>query len=278
MKKEINNIADADRRNVKAKLSKRKLKQRWFESGGVGRALRIAAGVVLILAGSWATFKWYAQPIETFDVLSDVVVVSDTLPDGSTAFLNKKSTLRYEYNPREKRRKVKLNGEGFFEVKHEKEKPFIIEAHEVFIQDLGTAFNVNAYPESDTVEVIVQSGEVQIYTLENRGIHLGAGETGVYSRRLKEFSKLVKGDANALSYKTGIFSFNNTDLKSVIDKINKTYDARIRLGNEKLANCRVTVSFTNEKLDTVIEVLAETLNLTVTRKEQEILLDGVGCQ
>jgi transmembrane sensor len=271
--------ADAAWKRVKGKLyNQKEAQQRWLNGGNVGRTLRIAAGVVLILAGGWATYKWYAQPNQTFAVASDSVVVSDTLPDGSTAFLNKKSSLSFEYNPREKKRKVKLKGESFFEVKHEKEKPFIIEAEEVLVQDLGTAFNVKAYPESDTIEVIVQSGEVQIYTLKNPGLHLGAGETGIYSKRLREFSKIIKADTNALAYKTGVFSFNKTDLRSIITKINEVYNAHISLNNEKLANCHITVNFNNEKLDTVIEVLAETLNLTVTRKEKQILLDGPGCQ
>ncbi|HEY5823487.1 MAG TPA: FecR domain-containing protein [Cyclobacteriaceae bacterium] len=271
--------ADAAWRRVKGKLSSQKqAKQIWFKTPPFQRTLRIAAGLILILTGGLATYRWYAQPIETFAVVSDAVVVSDTLPDGSAAFLNKKSSLSYEYNPREKKRRVKLTGESFFEVKHEEEKPFIIEAEEVLVQDLGTAFNVKAYPNSDTVEVIVKSGEVQIYTLKNSGLHLGAGETGIYSKRSREFSKRIKADTNALAYKTGVFSFNNTDLGSMIDKINEVYDAHIRLGNEKLAKCHITVNFNNEKLDTVIEVIAETLNLTVTKKDKEILLDGAGCQ
>jgi transmembrane sensor len=271
--------ADIAWRKVKGKLSgQKKAKQVWFKTPEFGKALRIAAGLVLLITGGLATYRWYAQPIETFAVASDAVVVSDTLPDGSAAFLNKKSTLSYEYNPREKKRKVKLSGEGFFEVKHEEEKPFIIEAEEVLVQDLGTAFNVKAYPNSDTVEVIVKSGEVQIYTLNNPGLHLGAGETGVYSKRTREFSKLVKVDTNALAYKTGVFSFNKTDLGSIIDKINEVYDAHIILKNEKLSKCQITVNFNNEKLDTVVEIIAETLNLTVTQTDKEIFLDGAACQ
>ena len=199
------------------------------------------------------------------------------MPDGTTAFLNKKSSIVYEYSPRQKTRKVKLKGEGFFEVKHEEEKPFVIEVEEVRVRDIGTAFNVRAYPESDTVEVIVKTGEVQIYTAKNTGLDLKAGETGIYSKRLREFYRLEKIDTNALSYKTGVFSFNNTDLKSVIEKINAVYGSKIKLGNQGLAACRLTVSFHNDTLDTVVDVIAETLKLTMTRKGKEIVLNGPGC-
>jgi transmembrane sensor len=240
--------------------------------------LRIAAGILFISVVGMFAYKWLNPPTETFIAVSEKATVQDTLPDGSSAFLNKRSTISYEYNPKEKIRKVKLKGESFFDVKHEEERPFVIEAEEVLVRDIGTAFNVKAYPESDTVEVIVQSGEVQIYTVSNPGLYLTAGETGFYSKRLREFSKIVKADTNALAYKTGIFSFNNTDLKSLISKVNEVYDAHITLANPKLENCHITVSFNNDKLDTIVEVIAETLNLTVTRKEKEIFLDGTGCQ
>jgi transmembrane sensor len=240
--------------------------------------LRIAAGVVLVSFVGFFAYQKLNPPTQTFVAAATTTTMQDTLPDGSSAFLNKRSTISYEYNPKEKIRKVKLQGESFFEVKHEEEKPFIIEAEEVLVKDIGTAFNVKAYPQSDTVEVMVESGEVQIYTVKNPGLYLTAGETGIYSKRLREFSRIVKADTNALAYKTGIFSFNNTDLKNLITKINEVYDVHITLANGKLENCRITVSFNNDKIETIVDVIAETLNLTVTRNEKEILLQGVGCQ
>jgi len=245
---------------------------------GYWRVLRIAAGIIILLAIGIFSYQWMNPTVQTFAVVSNVTTVQDTLPDGSTTFLNKNSSVAFEYNPREKTRKVKLKGEGFFEVKHEVEKPFVIEAEEVLVRDIGTTFNVKAYPDSDTVEVIVKTGEVQIYTLKNPGLNLVAGETGFYSKRLREFSKMPKADTNALAYKTGVFSFNNTDLQSMIDKLNEVYGSHIKLANEKLARCHITVNFNNEKLENVVDIIAETLNLTVVRKEKEIILDGRGCE
>ena len=56
----------------------------------------------------------------------------------------------------------------------------------------------------------VKTGEVQIYTLNNEGLNLKMGEAGIYRKSLREFSRLEKLDTNALSYKTGVLSFNNT--------------------------------------------------------------------
>lgn len=212
-------------------------------------------------------------------IVSDNKVVQDTLPDGSTAVLNKRSSIEFEYNPREKTRKVKLKGEGYFEVKHEETKPFVIQADEALVRDIGTAFNIKSYPDKDTVEVVVESGVVQFYTLSDPGMMISAGETGFYSKRTKTFSKLAKADTNVLAYKTRVFSFHATDLRSAIEQINEVYDSKIKLANDIIANCQVTVTFRNNELDEIVEILAETMGLTIERTDQnEIILNGQKCQ
>jgi len=240
--------------------------------------LRIAAGIIILITAGIFGYQWFNQPVQTLTVVSDSAPVQDTLPDGSTAFLNKKSSISYQYNPREKTRKVILKGEGFFEVKHETEKPFVIEANETLVRDLGTAFNVNAYPDKDSIEVIVQSGEVQFYTLNDEGITLKAGETGVYSKSKKIFIKALKTDSNELAYRTRVFNFNSVNLSNVIMQINKVYGSNIKLGNQKLSECKLTAGFNNESIETIVDIIVETLGLTVERTGGEIILNGSGCQ
>jgi transmembrane sensor len=117
--------------------------------------LRIAATIFLVVALSTVIYLKTAPPVQTLAVESEKTTRQDTLPDGSTAYLNKKTELQYEYNPREKTRKVKLSGEAYFSVKHEEEKPFIIEADEILVRDIGTEFNLKAYPDKDTIEIVL---------------------------------------------------------------------------------------------------------------------------
>ena len=268
---------DAAWKNVKTKIHSEKKSAKFRNLNNGFQVWRIAAGIVILVSAGVFAYQWLNPRVETFAVASDATTVQDTLPDGSHAFLNKNSSLTYEYNPRKKTRQVKLKGESFFDIKHEEEKPFVIEAEDVLVRDIGTTFNIKAYPDRDTVEVVVKTGEVQFYTLKNPGLNLVAGETGFYSKKLREFSKIQKADTNVLAYKTGVFSFNKTDLKSSISKINEVYGSHIILANEQLGNCSITVNFNNDKLETVIEVIAESLKLTVTRKDNQIILDGPGC-
>ncbi|MEI9919482.1 MAG: FecR domain-containing protein [Bacteroidota bacterium] len=241
--------------------------------------LKIAAGIVLVAVVGIFSWRSFNKPVQRLAFSSENKVVQDTLPDGSTAVLNKQSSIEFEYNPRQKTRKVKLKGEGYFDVKHEEEKPFVIEADEALVRDIGTSFNIKSYPGKDSVEVMVQSGVVQFYTLNNPGMTISAGETGYYSKSLKTFSKLEKADTNVLSYKTRVFSFHATDLRSAIEQINDVYDSKIKLANDNIANCQVTVTFRNNTIDEIVDILAETMGLTVERTDQnEIILNGQRCQ
>ncbi|MEK6780971.1 MAG: FecR domain-containing protein [Bacteroidota bacterium] len=264
---------------VKQKLNGTTGKQIWMlDSGKTGvRMLRIAAGLLFFLGAGYLAYQWMNQPVQTFAIASDKTTIQDTLPDGSTAFLNKKSELSFEYNAREKTRRVKLKGEAYFAVKHEADKPFVIETDEILVRDIGTEFNLKSYPDQDTIEIVVTSGEVQFYTLKNTGLNLKAGENGIYSKRSKEFYRIEKIDTNTLAYKTKVFSFNNTDLGSVINLLNEVYNSKIKLVNKDLHNCHLTANFSEDNPDTIVEVIAETMGLTVTRKDDEVLLDGKGC-
>lgn len=204
-------------------------------------------------------------------------VLTDTLPDGSLAVLNKKSTLTYEHNKRTGERRVALEGEAFFEVKHAAEEPFIIASGEVIIEDIGTTFNVRAFPDSPTVEVIVETGEVAFYTLTDKGLNLTAGETGVYDRQTKSFARLQSMDTNRLAYKTGIFSFRNADLGSIVDDLNAVYDKQIILASDKIRSCQLNVTFRNERIEDIVEIIAETLQLTISREGENYVLSGEGC-
>lgn len=239
--------------------------------------LRIAAGLIIMMVATFAMYKLTVPPPQTLALSTAATTAQDTLPDGSTAYLNKHSELKFEYNARENVRKVKLKGEAYFAVKHEDEKPFVIEAQDVFVRDIGTEFNLKAYPEKDTIEIIVTEGEVQFYTQENPGLNLKAGDKAIYSKKAKEFYRIEKPDTNALAYKTKVFSFNNTELRSVVALLNEVYNSKITLGNEAIMSCRLTANFKEDNAEIIAEVIAETMGLTLTKKDGQLILDGAGC-
>ena len=238
--------------------------------------LRIAASVLLISAlGIWA-YQQLLSPVERTQLASATTVVQDSLPDGTKVALNKQTALSVTYNAKKKQGRIKLKGEAKFEIKHEADKELIVEAEEVLIRDIGTTFNVRAYPESNTIEVTVQEGEVQFYTEQNEGIFIQAGDKGIYNKQTKTFLK-EQADTNVVSYATKLFVFEETDLQSVVEQLNAIYEKKIVI-SKNLERCRVTVNFQNEEIETIAEILAETLNLRISATASEIILEGEGCE
>jgi ferric-dicitrate binding protein FerR (iron transport regulator) len=238
---------------------------------------RIAAAILLLAALGfvirWAFVSGGSQPV---NYLATNKPHEQKLPDGSKVFMNKNAEITYEI--KDGKREVKLKGEAFFEVVHNEAEPFVISVDEVLIKDIGTAFNVKAIPGSDIVEVAVESGEVQFYSESSQGLLLVKGEKATYNKTTKEFIKqTIQPTDNTMSYRSRIFHFSNASLNEVVDAINLVYDSNIKLGNERLGECRLSVDFNNENIDVLVSIIAETLDLEVENRTDSILLKGEAC-
>lgn len=268
---------DTDKAWLKVKGRMAQPKGREVQFSSYWNVLRVAAVLIVAIGIGYIAYQWTSTPDQVITIAAQNSIVRDTLPDGSLAVLNKRSSIQYAYNPSNNQRKVQLEGEAFFEVKHEENQPFIIETGEVIIEDIGTTFNVTAFPESPTIEVYVETGEVAFYSLKDAGLNLVAGETGVYHKANKSFARLLKPDTNRLAYKTGVFTFRNADLESIVNDLNAVYEHQIRISSESIKSCRLNVAFKNERLEDVVEIIAETLKLSVTKEGEDYVLTGSGC-
>ena len=240
--------------------------------------LRIAAAFALIVALSLIIkFGLNTENENSETILAQKSAISKKLSDGSNVRVEKNSELSFQVTPSGERHVI-LKGEAHFDVIHNEKQDFVIEAEGVLIKDIGTAFTVKAYPESDVVEVKVSSGEVQFYSTSNSGLNLIAGELATYNKKSGQFEKQISistpKNTNAASRK---FIFKNTKLSDAIHQINATYECDITLSNEMIGNCQLSVQFNNQSLDTVIEIIAETLDLTIERQGLKIELQGKGC-
>lgn len=238
--------------------------------------LKVAAAAILFVALAVIVHRLFNSQPETIRLAAAKTIREEKLPDGSKVLMNKNAEISYEIT--EGKRKVKLKGEAFFEVIHNEEQPFEIEVSGVMIKDIGTAFNVKALPESNLIEVYVESGEVQFYTTNSAGINLVKGEKAIYNKSAGTFEKVnIPVNDNTMSYRSKIFHFNNTTLKEVITEVNEVYGSDIRLSDEKLGNCRLSVEFNNEDIDVLVSIIAETLDLQVENNNGAKVLKGNVC-
>ncbi len=238
---------------------------------------KVAASILLLITLGFVT-KWlfFSNNGAETRIAASNTTTEQKLPDGSKVFLNKNSEMTYAVS--KNKREVRLKGEAFFEVVHNEEQPFVITINDVMVKDIGTAFNVKALPESNTIEVLVESGEVKFYSSINAGLNLVKGEKAVYNKGTGEFTKsAVPITDNSMSYKSKIFHFNGSSLKEVLLAVNEVYGCDLRLENEHLAKCKITVEFNHESLEDIISIIEETLDLVAERKGGTVILKGAVC-
>lgn len=237
--------------------------------------IKIAASVIVIVGLGFTIYSLLSsEKISPQTIASDNRVKEFQLPDSTSVVMNKNSKLVYTFS--KNKRSAELKGEAYFNLSSDPKRPFELKAGNISIQDIGTSFNVKAVEGSDSIIVYVESGEVILTSASNNYINLIKGEKGVYLRKRDEFIKTLLTDTNALSYKTKIFVFENASLVSAVQKLNEVYESKILL-SENLQSCHITATFKNETIDSIIDVIAETMKLKVKKENGTLLLEGESC-
>ncbi len=155
------------------------------------------AGVAALLAVMVAGYFW--APDKNDALVGNQNIVSTKygsktkiqLPDGTTVMLNGGSTLTYDDSFNKKIREIALTGEAYFDVTHDKTKPFIIHTKAIDVRVLGTSFNVKAYPEDKTTEASLIKGSIEVSFINrsNGKILLKPNEKIVVANDYKIFQK-----------------------------------------------------------------------------------------
>jgi len=232
---------------------------------------RAAAAVILLLAGFWCVYFLLpnntAKPV-TFALATLNAVKTDTLPDRSVVTLNKNAELSYTEKSKQERT-VQLKGEAFFSVTPNKERPFMITAGEVLIKVVGTSFNVKA--QGDLTEVIVRSGVVQVQYKEQI-LELYPGEKAMIERSGSVLKKTIEEDVLYNYYVSKTFICDNTPLWKLVEKLNEVYGAHIIIRNKDLSNLPLNVTFNEETLERILEVIKDTLMVSVSHEGDTIAI------
>jgi ferric-dicitrate binding protein FerR (iron transport regulator) len=239
---------------------------------------RIAA---VLLAGVIFSFAWiFATQIAGKKVvLAREEPVEILLEDGTQVVLNRNSGIRYRKQFGDDSREILLSGEAWFDVAADSTRPFVIDAGRAMVEVIGTSFNVNAYKENPTVEITVESGVVSVSAKEDKDkqMILRAGNSGSYNSNSHELSLVPAYHPNNLSWKTRNLYFEDTPLRDVADLIGKVYNVSVVIPNEELASCPITVTFSDQSLEAVLNVLEMTLDLQISRSGEKITLNGTVC-
>ncbi|WP_442587429.1 FecR domain-containing protein [Pedobacter sp. AW31-3R] len=152
------------------------------------------------------------------------------LPDQTHVWLNAASSIRYPVVFSGNERRVELKGEAYFEVAHDRRKPFRVKTEKQTVEVLGTHFNVNAYADEPLWKTTLEEGSVRILTpslerVQEGEIILKPGQQSVLLE-----NKLSVAEANleeAMAWKNGYFMFEGEHIKSIMRKISRWYNVEI---------------------------------------------------
>ncbi|MEE1944753.1 FecR domain-containing protein [Pedobacter sp. KR3-3] len=229
---------------------------------------RAIAAVLMIAVGSWLAYTLLSQN-KPISLQSEANVLTQNLPDGSTVILNKHSSFTYPAKFNGDTRTVKLNGEAFFEVAANQQKPFIIEANGVTVQVVGTSFNVKS--SQGQTQVIVETGVVKVSKLD-KSITLLPGEKVDVASNSDVLAKETNRGKLYNYYYSSELICDKTPLHELVQVLNQKFDTNIVISNPKLEDLPISTTFNNDSLNEILTVIHETFKVGVEYKGNQILL------
>ena len=238
-------------------------------------ALSVAATLLIIIAGYWflKLQNYGIQPVNKIAIITSTNEKRNiTLPDGTHVWLNKATRLEYPASFVSNERRVKLEGEAYFEVKKMKNKTFSIEAGNSLTTVLGTHFNVRARKLERTVVVSVLEGKVALSSAKTE-VKLFAGDKGTFSEKAQNISKEKYSDSNLLAWQTGKLVFKNAPVCEVVKTIAEYYNVNVKCNLPKKSNITINTTFNNQSISEVFRIIELTLSLKVSSTKEGYMID-----
>jgi len=250
--------------------------------------LAIAASF-LIICGTAFYFYREARPKKIYSSteinVPKGVMRKIVLPDGTKVTINAGSTLKFESDFGKRTRTVHLNGEAYFDIS-KGEIPFIVSTHSYTIRDIGTVFNVKAYPEDLSFETMVIEGEVQVEGKlsidSDKSQMISVKQQQVlklnYSRNVehviqldKDFSEIIEVKVQKISptqvevytgWTEDLLVFEGITFQEITRIMERRYDVEIIMDNSDLRDLKYTGSFKNiDDIEKALKIMKETTDI-----------------
>lgn len=238
--------------------------------------LRYVAIVAVILSIGWGGFRLIRSNQEKVLTYTEVHVKNGEhkrviLPDGTSVTLNAGSYLRY---PREfitDVRRIEMNGEAFFEVTRDEEKPFLIHTKDADVKVLGTSFNVKAFDMDEQLTVSVQTGKVQV-DLPEAMMRLLADEQFVMDKTKGEFQKRNEDARLSTVWIKGGLYFNRTPIRTVVNELVRMYNRTIEFAPGAEYDDYIYGEHDNKSLEAVLKSIQYSTDIKYRIENDKIVL------
>lgn len=245
-------------------------------------AWRVAAAAAVAAICIFGGYR--AGESEVSDSFAEIVVEAPvgsrtniTLPDSTKVWLNAGSTLAYSQGFGIDKRVVRLDGEGYFEVAHDKKKPFKVESKDMCVTVLGTRFNLRNFADDEEVVVTLSEGSVAIDNLLAKNTpqrFLVPGQRAVVDKRNGRMKVEEANAANAHQWIYGYLFFDEELLPDIAKRLERSYNISIVIENEDLMCTRFYGNFIreNQTIEDVISNIASTGGMRYRIEGKQITL------
>lgn len=195
------------------------------------------------------------------------------LPDSSEVWINAGSSISYPKTFSKDERLVNLNGEAYFSVRRNIQKPFIVETQQLSVKVLGTRFNIKAYPNDEQITTTLTSGKVEVNTSFQHSQILNPNEQLTYNKQTSAIKISEVNATDAESWITGQLIFTNANFEEIFQTLERRYDIVIDNKTNISTSKRYTVKFRKgESIDKVMDILADIIGFDYQQDGNRIVI------
>jgi transmembrane sensor len=247
------------------------------------RCLSVAAVLILITSGSYYFTKSVREnsssPVQQVYGMEEIVVDYEkqaklTLDDGSKVTLDAGSVFSYPQRFSGDTREVSLQGEGYFEVVPDPQKPFIVRTNDAIIWVLGTKFNIRAWLQSQEVKVVVSEGKVTLRAktdVDEEAVLISKGQLSILRKNTKPTIPHEIDLVQHLAWLNYEVIFDDAPMKEVLYQLERWYGLRFFLPDNSIASDLLTIHVKNRPIEDIVETIALILDLQYERTGRTIV-------
>lgn len=220
---------------------------------------RYAAIIILFFSLGTVTYVYMTKRVDYLTVRTGVgEIKSIEMPDGSMVWLNALSEVSYPENFKGHTREVKMDGEVYFDVKHDQSHPFIVLSSQFRVRVLGTSFLISNYHSDPIANAYLKQGSVELESTKlSEKVLLVPGEIASFNENTLEFSKRRDQSLNSMldSWRYGKISFYNETLSQVARTLERRFGKKILIDVDVPGTMKLTADFKSEDLDEILNYL-----------------------
>lgn len=250
----------------------------WKSNLGIAASIFLVVGLSIILFKNLPWINNYVDPViylvkHTNNGQTKKVVLSD----GTIVWLNAGSSLKYPEKFNRGQREVFLNGEAFFKVFHDVNKPFLVHSKNLKTTVLGTSFNVRSYL-NEPAQVTVSTGKVSVKdNVKNESVMLTPSQQLTYLPASGFSLRNNLMPTEYLGWKSGDLVFTGKTIKEMIVLMERWYNVKIDVKNHSLLHCHMIGSYHQERIENILEAMRFSLNIKYKITGKTIIIDGGKC-